>query len=699
MSDTDSLDYLQTGFEPSTLTVPRLRSILVSHDVNYPSGAKKPQLIEIFNEQVLPQSRKILSARARARRTSRGITDADSQDSTVDEDLMPPPPTPRARSSRQTSSRYKSEESGSDAPVAMSSPTKRTPRASSSKHARASESETGTDLDGARKSIRKTRKSEAPTPTPAPAQRIKSEEQEDRPLASRRESGFTFDNPFQSGSSPPTGLISSEKKRKSLGVVSSKTPRKSTSGTRRRVDGHQADADEGIYPPTSSTFEIPVSTMNGLVDVDENGVEASEEFTPEEQLEMEHDRAVNGMSAVGPLRPKRQQQRGFSLKGPLFVAALTAFVGWSAWYRQEKVAVGYCGVGRDATPIIPAGVEVPNWMRILAEPECELCPQHAYCSENLETHCEADFVLKQHPLALGGIIPLPPTCEPDGEKARKVKAVADKVVDQLRDRRAKWECGGLTDEAGAPEPTVEISTEELKKGVMSKRKKGMAEGEFEDLWTAAIGEIQGMDEITSVTDGNRQLISSTSLVKIPFTCQLRRSLRLTLARYRLEIAGLLMLTLLFFYVRSALSSRTITNAQIPHLVSLTLDRLATQAALHSQDKEAVPENWISIGQLRDDVLRDEHSIRKREALWAKVRAVVEMNANVRASQREGRNGVISRVWEWIGAVPSLESGGERRRKSGRVSWGVYDDRSSPVSGNDGGPQVVQSKWEEGRPIY
>jgi len=133
-------------------------------------------------------------------------------------------------------------------------------------------------------------------------------------------------------------------------------------------------------------------------------------------------------------------------------------------------------------------------------------------------------------------------------------------------------------------------------------------------------------------------------------------------------------------------------------VSLTLDRLATQAALHAQDKELQPESWISIGQLRDDVLRDEHSIKKREALWSKVKKVVEMNANVRSSQREGRNGEISRVWEWIGALAGLDGEG-KRRKSGRVSWGVYDEMSSPVSGSDGGPEVVQARWQEGRPIY
>ncbi|KAK0102531.1 inner nuclear membrane protein enriched at telomere/subtelomere region [Cadophora gregata] len=501
MSDTDSLDYLQTGFEPSTLTVPRLRSILVSHDIAYPSGAKKPQLIEIFTNEVLPQSKKILSERARARRTSRGITDADSQDSTIgaDEDLMPPPPTPRARSSRKTSSRYKSEESESDAAPALRSPTKRTPRASSSKHARASESET-MDVDGARKSVRRTRKSEAPTPVPVPPPKMKIEEYDERPSTSRRESAFTHDNPFQSGSSPPSGLSSGEKKRKSLGATSSKTPRKSLSATRRRTDGHQADADEGIHPPTSSTFEIPVSTLNGLKDVDDNGVEASEEFTPEEQLELVRDRAVNGLNAVGPLRPKRHQPRGFTLKGPLWVAALTIFGGYSAWYRQEKVAVGYCGVGREATPIIPVGVQVPDWVRILAEPECELCPKHAYCSEALETHCEADFVLKQHPLSLGGIIPLAPTCEPDGEKARRVKLVASRVVDGLRERRANWECGDLTNDAGLPEPTVEIDADELKKDIKKQGKK-VSEAEFEELWAAALGDVQAMDEVTSVVDG------------------------------------------------------------------------------------------------------------------------------------------------------------------------------------------------------
>ena len=88
---------------------------------------------------------------------------------------------------------------------------------------------------------------------------------------------------------------------------------------------------------------------------------------------------------------------------------------------------------------------------------------------------------------------------------------------------------------------------------------------------------------------------------------------------------------------------------------MTLDRLATQAALHARGESS--ESWISVGQLRDDVLREEFDLKRRESMWKRVRAVVESNANVRASVREGRGGEVSRVWEWIGHLGLLEGGG------------------------------------------
>ena len=144
---------------------------------------------------------------------------------------------------------------------------------------------------------------------------------------------------------------------------------------------------------------------------------------------------------------------------------------------------------------------------------------------------------------------------------------------------------------------------------------------------------------------------------------------------------------------------------------MTLDRLATQAALHAQDERAVPEPWVSVGQLRDDVLRHEFSARRREELWKRVRAVVEMNANVRASVREARGGEISRVWEWIGSIGALDDGPSGgRRQSGRISFGVptsassspalsLSSASSPAFRSGENRQDLARRWDEGRPVY
>lgn len=491
----ESLDYLQSQFDPSSLTVPRLRSILVSHDIPYPSGAKKPQLIEIFTDKVLPQSRKILSARSRARRTSKGITNADRSDAGALEDeqpILPPPSTTRPKSARKPSARIREDTTDSEprARTRSRSPVKQTPRVVSAKHPRAA-TEDSSEPDTIRRTVRKTRKSEAPV--------VKSEDLDDD--YPRKGAAFSYDNPFQSGSSPVSASRSPSGERRRKTLHETPVKRKSSATPRRRTaDIPQSRADDGITPPSSATFELSHVPMDHSIDFDDNAVETSEEFTPEEQLQLDTERAAGRLSAPVARRPKKKSGGGFNAKGPLWVVFLTMLGGYAAWYRQEKLAVGYCGVGRPAAPIVSSKLEhLPDWALALAEPECEACPQHAFCYERLETACEPDFVLKQHPLSLGGVIPLPPTCEPDGEKVRRIKAVADRAVEELRERRAKFECGGK-EEGGEVVKTVEIGEEELKRRVGEKRRRGMGQAEFEELWAGAIGEIMGREEVEVVKD-------------------------------------------------------------------------------------------------------------------------------------------------------------------------------------------------------
>lgn len=105
-------------------------------------------------------------------------------------------------------------------------------------------------------------------------------------------------------------------------------------------------------------------------------------------------------------------------------------------------------------------------------------------------------------------------------------------------------------------------------------------------------------------------------------------------------------------------------------------------------------------------MRNQHSLAERERIWQRVRAVVEQNSNVRTGQREGHNGEVGRAWEWIGPVAGIgDSGGPRRRKSGRVSWGpeVKGEGDDTPSAKDQTEDMAEKpghrRWQDARPIY
>ena len=536
MSD-DELFYLQPGFDLTSLTVPRIRAILVSHDISYPASAKKPQLIQILTNEVLPHSRKLLRARERIRRTSRGITDVPSsqESSTVDDeddrDLMPPPPRPaRAPRARKSNASPPIDDAGDVIEVsATPAVPKRTrtsaDRTSTTKHPRASDTET--DAERAQPSARKTRKSipgTVPVITPPSANigardlPVKNEAIEDG------DSPFTDDNPFQSGSSPASASkrgSSTSRTRRSLGAP---LDRKKSAGGRRQTTSPNVTKtrqDGEITAPSRSTFEFPVARVKS-----ETGgpgdVETTEEFTPEEQLELVRDRAANGFSSrdqlpvrSSALTRRRAKPASTAAKTGPWIVILGIVGAFGALYRQEKVAVGYCGVGEPSWSLA-SNPQIPVWITDQFAPTCEPCPQHAFCYSGMEVTCENDFVLKQHPLSLNGLIPLPPTCEPDGEKVRKIKAVANKAIEELRERRAVYECGndvrpgdGVASNGEEPVRSVvkngatriEIAEEDLKKEVSKMKRKGMSDQEFEDLWRGALGDIIEREEIQVTKDG------------------------------------------------------------------------------------------------------------------------------------------------------------------------------------------------------
>ncbi|KAK1815728.1 inner nuclear membrane protein enriched at telomere/subtelomere region [Friedmanniomyces endolithicus] len=660
----DEQAYLEPGFDPGSLTMPRLRSILVAHNVNYPSSAKKSQLVEIFNDTVLPQARSIRTANARVKRTSRGIEDVPKSQGTTeseeeDEEIRPPPAT--TRSSRRTT-RARTDELPDVAPTPRNgrhstAPPEETPKRASSKHARPADvQESLRRPDGCRKS----------------ATVVKDDEGEGG-------SPFSAENVFQSGSSPPPPVPRSRdtERRRTTTTTNRDVERRRSHDRRRQSENIRPvrDQTDGAVVPTRKTFDMSAARRK-----QQEEIEPTEEFTPDEHQEL-----INieqrGALVPTPRRNKRPSSSTVKLAPLAIITALLGGLG-TVW-RQEKIEVGYCGVGRPTMEL--AGTPIPDWADFM-RPQCEPCPPHAYCGEKLETVCEQDFVLTSHPLSLGGAIPLPPSCKPDSEKARKVSMVKERAVEQLRERNAQYECGEAT--------KAEVKETELKKLISASKRKSMSNEEFEDLWAAAIPEIQGADEVVSGTDGYAAAPDPTSpsappaLLASPSPAPSDDPFA-----KRLDSGG---------YGRHRITRGRETEGKAKQLASQALERLSQQAALHAWDPEAYAENYVSVAQLRDDVLRDEFSAGRRKALWEKVQRKVEGNSNVRPMVREGRSGDVGRVWEWVGAVGLIEGASapstvDRRKSGNRVSFGgVTQERL--IEPREESEMSVR-KWEEGGKYY
>ncbi|KAL9065988.1 MAG: hypothetical protein Q9157_007292 [Trypethelium eluteriae] len=501
----ENYDYLAPDFDPNTLTVPRLRSILVHHNVEYPSSAKKSQLIEIFNRNVVPQAGKILREQSRVKRSSKGIEDVpSSQASTVDEEdtvrQMRPPPipdTPR-RGSRRRTTPAQVDGSTDEEPIKQSSagrtpgrPSKRT----SAKSARPVDADSGVEM--ATENLappRRVRKSTSPA--------VKKEDPEYSVWhkTDADESPFTQDNPFQSGSSPaePEPRRTSGGRRRKTESGETVEVRRRSKPMRRSEGISGSHENRPAIDSSSKTIEMPIARIKH----EEDEPSAGEEFTPDEQQDLAVARAHNDNKDVLPARRRARPATTSSsiLKLATTMVSLAAITGFGLVWRQEKIEVGYCGIGRPPTTEI-RGVDIPEWASLL-QPQCEPCPPHAFCSQDLVTSCENDFVLQPHPLSLGGLVPLPPSCEPDGEKAKRVQLVVDKAVQELRERNAKFECGELVDETtGKQANGPELEETALKAEVSSMKKKSMNQEEFEDLWRSALPEIMSLDEIVVGSDG------------------------------------------------------------------------------------------------------------------------------------------------------------------------------------------------------
>jgi len=477
----DDLAYLEPGFNASQLTVPRLRNILVANSISYPSSAKKPELLEIFESQILSQAKQIRQDQSTVKRSERGIVnvspggnaiqhnkDADA----VEEDLLAPLNTPAQRTSRRTTRAITEE---SVAPTPRTTRITRTTRQSTAPPTDATRSSGSPEEPDTNLPIPSTRNMRySTTPTMVKQEHIQAD----------NDSPFSQDNPFQS-TNTPSGSSDKDaiRRRTTMGPRRTDDERSSRSKDRRRSEDAQKSAKQKTLSKSRRSLSRPSNSLHDSSLIRDE-VSAGEEFSSDQETE------VGKISNTRAMIPQSsQRQKNVMNLAPLSILTVV-LAGLATVWRQEKIKVGYCGIGEPSAAI--GGIEIPEWASLI-RPQCEPCPQHAYCYADMRTVCEPNFVQISHPLSIGNVIPIPPTCEPDGDKNRKVKSVADFAIEnELRERNAKYECGEIK--------SPELSVEELKNLIASKRSRKMSDEEFDELWDSAIGEIMGRDEVTSRRD-------------------------------------------------------------------------------------------------------------------------------------------------------------------------------------------------------
>ncbi|KAJ6502586.1 Man1-Src1p-C-terminal domain-containing protein [Mycena sanguinolenta] len=445
--------YLDSDFEPSSLTVSQLLGVLGYHNIVYPTPYSKPKLIALFDAEIKPRTSKFKKERLKAeasiaseegitdghtgeplaasrqpvvRRSSRRLSRAPSED--VEEEPPRPDPPKRRRSSAQPNlggpSRKiepvepvvveESEPEEEELPVRKIGRSKKTAQAAGAQGRRVSHAEdsgwednnvfqSGAESSSparpkpARKSVgpRKTRKSVSAPPEIQPSS-SPLRGKVDPPLFSPPQSKFEPQLP--PSVTRETRLMAPKFTQPLPTFVLQQSPK------------HEQDETLDIGGDTDYADDGPTEDYGNGMEVEEIEVEEEEELDSQDGNQV----------AVRPPPAEKLGPTGILMRVVMFLLAL-ASSGVLVNYKLESAPIGYCVSGRDSNPtldalrvrrqeieacnaenrtLLPDGTLCPlPALPGLPQPDaCTPCPVHATCSQFRVETCETGYLLKPHPL-------------------------------------------------------------------------------------------------------------------------------------------------------------------------------------------------------------------------------------------------------------------------------------------------------------
>ncbi|KAI9227681.1 MAG: Man1-Src1p-C-terminal domain-containing protein [Piptocephalis tieghemiana] len=313
----------------------------------------------------------------------------------------------------------------------------------------------------------------------------------------------------------------------------------------------------------------------------------------------------------------------------LFLFLVTLLIIYVGWYRVVQGQMGYCDTGSSPHP--PSNSlydQLPQWTRPF-QPHCFPCPSHAtHCSKGQLHGCQPGYVEK--PPFLSSLWPRPVRCVPDTIRERRIVEFVQSILQTLEDRSAHVLCSSESPRK------ARISLPDLR--AQFHAMSAVSEEVFEDCWTEAIRIIQSGEthEDLAIRKQDGTITLSHRSPSLPLLCRARLYAGSWLMHHIHAFISITLSVGLFFWFYFQISSWIQDKRTVRHLVDQTLALLTQQGTIASSIR------------LRDGLLKEEHSLPRRIALWDKVTRLIEQNGNVITEMKEVE-GEVHRCWTWKGS--------------------------------------------------
>lgn len=170
--------------------------------------------------------------------------------------------------------------------------------------------------------------------------------------------------------------------------------------------------------------------------------------------------------------------------------SITTFVV-VAWYFDQKNKIGFCGFEVESRTFKVTNYDQFDFEGFLNEnfaPHCVPCPPHGHCGAYLYLECEEDFIKTNPWYSFGGLYPFAPMCVPDKMKQQRIDDMVSYTLDLLRDRNGE-NCGKDADEVAG------LSSAEIHDILKNSQDETISDEKFEELWSKVLKDLKSEPEI------------------------------------------------------------------------------------------------------------------------------------------------------------------------------------------------------------